>query len=34
MEVCAPDQVRRRIEEVANLEADLIAQHPIEARMH
>jgi len=34
MEVCAPDQVCRRIEEVAHLEADLIAQHPIEARMH
>ena len=34
MEACTPDQVERRIVEVAHLEADLLAQHPIEARMH
>ena len=34
MEACAPDQVERRVVEVAQLEAELMEQHPVEARMH
>jgi tRNA-(ms[2]io[6]A)-hydroxylase len=33
-QVCDPDQVNRRIEEVAQMEATLLEQQPVEARMH